>query len=126
MSPDAPTVMICLALAAAGIIGLLIIRARHLRWRDPARLFTWEQKRRLLAGAGHRCEHKPILGRRCRTTSGLQADHVIPWSRGGATELWNGQVLCRRHNKAKSNLIPSPLYLRRLARLRRHYGPRPR
>ncbi len=31
----------------------------------------------------------------------LQADHVVPHSRGGPTKLSNGQVLCDPHNKRK-------------------------
>ena len=33
----------------------------------------------------------------------MEADHVIPWSRGGRTELDNGQMLCKRCNREKSN-----------------------
>lgn len=124
MDASTATVLACLGVALVGVVTLLAVQARRRRWRDPVRLFTWEQKKALLALAGHRCEHKPLLGRRCRATRGLQADHVVPWSRGGATELWNAQLLCRRHNRRKSNLVPSPLYRRRLARMRRRYAPR--
>ena len=33
----------------------------------------------------------------------MEADHVIPWSRGGRTELDNCQMLCKRCNREKSN-----------------------
>jgi hypothetical protein len=33
--------------------------------------------------------------------SGYQADHIIPWIKGGRTDKWNGQVLCTSHNAAK-------------------------
>jgi len=33
--------------------------------------------------------------------SRFEADHVLPHSKGGETEPWNGQVLCREHNRAK-------------------------
>lgn len=33
----------------------------------------------------------------------MEADHIIPWSQGGKTNLENGQMLCRRHNREKSN-----------------------
>lgn len=36
----------------------------------------------------------------------LQADHLIPWSRGGATALANGQILCDAHNKLKRDRPP--------------------
>ncbi len=34
----------------------------------------------------------------------LQADHVQPYSRGGPTNLTNGQMLCDPHNKWKRDL----------------------
>ncbi|MBQ9976850.1 MAG: DUF262 domain-containing protein [Clostridia bacterium] len=33
----------------------------------------------------------------------MQADHIIPWSKGGHTTLDNGQMLCRMHNLKKSD-----------------------
>lgn len=35
--------------------------------------------------------------------SQMDADHVVPWSAGGATNLENGQMLCRRCNNEKSD-----------------------
>ena len=35
--------------------------------------------------------------------SEMDADHVTPWSKGGATDLKNCQMLCRTHNRAKGN-----------------------
>lgn len=35
--------------------------------------------------------------------SEMQGDHILAWSRGGKTELSNGQMLCRKCNGAKSN-----------------------
>jgi hypothetical protein len=35
--------------------------------------------------------------------SDMDADHVTPWSKGGATSSKNCQVLCRTHNRAKGN-----------------------
>ena len=32
-----------------------------------------------------------------------EADHILAYSLGGNTENWNAQVLCRKHNKIKSN-----------------------
>jgi len=37
----------------------------------------------------------------CRATEYLEFDHVIPWSRGGATSVANLQLLCRRCNQVK-------------------------
>lgn len=33
---------------------------------------------------------------------GMQGDHIIPWSKGGKTNLENGQMLCRKCNATKS------------------------
>lgn len=35
--------------------------------------------------------------------SEMDADHVTAWSRGGATDISNCQVLCKTHNRAKGN-----------------------
>lgn len=35
----------------------------------------------------------------------FEADHIYPHSKGGPSETWNGQVLCRHHNRKKSNTI---------------------
>ena len=32
-----------------------------------------------------------------------EADHVAAWSRGGATDETNCQMLCKTHNRAKGN-----------------------
>lgn len=114
-------VLACLAIATAGLFGLWLVRRARVSRRDPQRLFSWEQKKQLLETAGHRCEHKPLLWRRCAETERLQADHVVPWSRGGPTEVFNGQILCRHHNRGKSNIVPGPLYAWRLRRMRRKY-----
>ena len=33
----------------------------------------------------------------------MDADHVTAWSKGGATDIKNCQMLCRTHNHAKGN-----------------------
>ena len=91
--------------------------------RDPQRLFVGADRATLLARAGRRCEHHSFLSGRCATTDRLQADHVHPHSRGGATSVANGQVLCGRHNAHKANRIPWAWELDRLARRRQAYFP---
>jgi len=39
--------------------------------------------------------------------SEYDADHVLPHSKGGATSIENGQVLCRYHNQQKGNKVDS-------------------
>ena len=33
----------------------------------------------------------------------MDADHVAAWSKGGATDISNCQMLCKTHNRAKGN-----------------------
>lgn len=88
--------------------------------RDPQRFFSYTQKRALYDQARDQCEHKYPLWRRCHAR-GKEADHVMPWSRGGRTMLGNGQILCKKHNRRKSNHIPTPVYRWRLSRRRLNY-----
>lgn len=32
----------------------------------------------------------------------MEADHIVPWSKGGRTVIENGQLLCRDCNRRKS------------------------
>ena len=41
----------------------------------------------------------------CGSTDNLQLDHIIPFSRGGATNVENLQLLCQKCNLEKSNKI---------------------
>lgn len=41
----------------------------------------------------------------CGSTQNLQLDHIIPFSKGGATTLENMQLLCQKCNIEKSNKI---------------------
>ena len=33
----------------------------------------------------------------------MEADHIIPWSKGGKTVEENCQMLCMKHNRTKSD-----------------------
>lgn len=110
----------CMAIILAGVLVMAADIGRRRRIRDPQRLFTWSQKHIIRVRAHNQCEHKSVLRHRCRA-AGTDADHVIPWSRGGVTQLWNSQLLCRRHNRRKSNRQPSRLYRWRLHHRRAHY-----
>ena len=41
----------------------------------------------------------------CGSTENLQLDHIVPFSKGGATSLENLQLLCQKCNLEKSNKI---------------------
>ena len=110
--PWSAAVVVLLALSA--LVRALRV-AVHSGPRDPVRCFNRSDKHALLALAGHQCEHHGLLSGRCPSTLRLEADHVHPWSRGGWTNVRNGQILCHSHNRAKSAAIPWDRSLRRLA-----------
>jgi len=109
------------------VLLLVLSLSRRLRgvtaYKDPERRFSRAQKAETLRRAGGRCEHHHLLYGRCGEQVRLEADHVHPHSRGGWTDLANGQALCRRHNKTKWAKVPSNSELRRLARRRTSYFP---
>lgn len=43
----------------------------------------------------------------CGTVEDLTIDHIVPLSKGGTDELNNLQLLCRQHNSAKGDVLPS-------------------
>ena len=89
--------------------------------KDAVRRFSQADRQVIFNRAGDRCEHHfPIVGR-CRTTTGLEADHVHPHSRGGWTSISNGQALCQRHNREKSARVPWNRQLNNLAIRRATY-----
>jgi 5-methylcytosine-specific restriction endonuclease McrA len=111
-----------------GFVVLLLVRLVHAvahpsTNRDPVRRFSRRDKAELLRRAGGRCERHGWLTGRCRSIEQLEADHVHPHSRGGWTDLRNGQVLCHRHNRAKRASIPFGWQLRRIAKHRTAYYP---
>ena len=91
--------------------------------RDPWRAFKYELRRAVMTRAGHRCEAGLFLVvGRCRRPA-VEADHVYPWSKGGATVIGNGQALCTLHNRRKGNVTPPWWYLVALESRRRRYFP---
>ncbi len=51
-----------------------------------------------LCAVGHEANSKRIW-----KLAEMDADHVAAWSKGGATDLSNCQMLCKTHNRAKGN-----------------------
>lgn len=112
------------ALIAAVLITMLAgkIRSKFSVQTDPQRVYTSAERKVGSDRAGNRCEHKPMIGARCKS-AGAQGDHIIPWSAGGATVMSNFQILCQKCNLKKSNFFPSRLYIYRLQRRRLQYFP---
>lgn len=111
------------ALAAVGVLVGFVRRSGEASvQRDPQRLFSDSERRAIFARAGDRCEHVSMLGRRCHAAAS-HADHVHPWSKGGATTLANAQALCARHNLTKAGGVPPRWSVHRLEQRRRRYFP---
>jgi len=90
---------------------------------DVLRGFRFDARRIVLGRAGNRCEGPLFVAwGRCQGEA-EEVDHVYPWSKGGSTVVSNGQALCRRHNRSKSNQTPSWWYVLSLERRRRQYFP---
>lgn len=70
-------------------------KQRFKRWH-PRPSFTTAQRVEVYARDGGMCRH-------CETTEDLSIDHIQPWSKGGAHEMWNFQTLCRSCNSSKGN-----------------------
>lgn len=51
-----------------------------------------------LCAIGHDANKEKIW-----TQKEMDADHVLAWSKGGATDESNCQMLCKTHNRAKGN-----------------------
>lgn len=69
------------------------------------RRFDDTDKRELYEACGGICPHCVREGREKThwEIEEMEADHITPWSEGGKTEISNGQMLCREHNRRKSN-----------------------
>ena len=67
--------------------------------KDSQRLYHRGQKRVLYAKSGKKCPRcgKPL------TMKEMQADHIVPWSKGGRTTLSNAAPLCSKCNARKGN-----------------------
>lgn len=64
-----------------------------------SRNFTNNQKLFILRQANYKC-----LGCGANLDASIfEADHKIAYAKGGATEAWNAQALCRNCNRRKSD-----------------------
>lgn len=108
-------------------IGLLVLqlpavgRGPRSTKRDPWRGFKFAARAAVMDRAGGRCEAPLFFAwGRCSSLA-TDADHIMPWSRGGPTVVSNGQALCRGHNRSKSAFVPPWWYIHGLERRRRDY-----
>lgn len=63
------------------------------------RAFTDSQKRSAFEKQNGVC---PICGK-THTFEEMEGDHIIPWSKGGKTDVSNLQMICKNCNRTKSN-----------------------
>ncbi len=94
---------------AVGLLGVATLRRIVLGAKGEvldlgrgSRLFPRHLKDALLAAGLGRCGTPGCDA----PPAWLQADHIIPWSRGGPTATTNGQIRCAACNKAKRDQLP--------------------
>ena len=104
------------------VVVVRAIRARMPVAQDPQRLYTSGQRAESFARAGGRCEYTGFLLFRCAKPA-EHADHLYPWSRGGATSLANCVAACQRCNLSKGAKILPAWRVKLLVRRRRRYYP---
>lgn len=111
-------------LAALGVAARIPLARPDNPWeKDPMRAFPPADRRWIASITGDRCEHRSLFGLlRCRA-KGEQADHHYPHSHGGATDRHNLVWLCARHNRRKSDRLPTLLDTWLLYRARLRYLP---
>lgn len=68
------------------------------------REFSDIEKHSMFEAQDHRCN---LCGKICDSVSDMHADHIIPWFKGGRTELSNGQMLCVDCNLSKGAKSPA-------------------
>lgn len=111
-----------LALVAALLLLVHAVRAHRSVLQDPQRMYTPEQRRESFALAGGQCEYTGALLTRCRRPA-EHADHLVPWSRGGATSLANCAAACAPCNLSKGAKVLPAWRVRMLVRRRKRYYP---
>lgn len=67
------------------------------------RQFPEKMAKRVYEYQKHICPHCAKVGENKEYQfEEMEADHIIPWSKGGKTEESNCQMLCKHHNRVKS------------------------
>lgn len=77
----------------------LLTKVHNLPLKDSKRNFDESQRQVIYRKDKGVCQ---ICGKECDWND-WEADHIVPWSKGGKTEIENGQVLCPTCNSKKSD-----------------------
>lgn len=80
----------------------LLEKVPNLPQKDPKRTFDEAQRQVIYRRGNGICA---FCGKPCEWNN-WEADHKIPWSKGGKTEIENGQVLCPTCNAKKKDQLP--------------------
>jgi len=77
----------------------LLSTVKNLPQKDAKRNFDEAQRQVIFRRGNGICR---LCGRKCEWND-WEADHIIPWSKGGKTEIENGQILCPSCNAKKGD-----------------------
>lgn len=72
----------------------------YLEVKDQTRIFTPDQRAVIYRMGNGKCA---MCGTEV-TEESFEADHIKPWSKGGRTDISNGQILCSACNQTKYNI----------------------
>lgn len=79
----------------------LLAHIKNIPLKDQNRSFDEAQRQVIYRRDNGVCQ---LCGQKCEWND-WEADHIVPWSKGGKTEIENGQLLCTTCNSKKSNHI---------------------
>ena len=77
----------------------LLTNVKNLPLKDPKRAFDESQRQVIYRKYNGECQ---MCHRHCEWND-WEADHIVAWSKGGKTEIENGQVLCPSCNSKKQD-----------------------
>ena len=76
-----------------------------MRKSSEKRTFSNSVKHQLTNREGYQCRYvDPVTNQRCKSSFGLETDHVQAWALGGKSKLANGRYLCVQHHRRISFL----------------------
>jgi 5-methylcytosine-specific restriction endonuclease McrA len=70
--------------------------------KDKKRYYSDNQKEQVWAASKNKKCSFPSCGKTL-SWEAATIDHIIPWSQGGATDVPNAQLMCKKHNSMKGN-----------------------